>query len=239
MKLNQNIMLAAALISLTVEVNAASTVTYSYYTATGQSDTSWVAVTGYQSIVAGNAGGASTTFGTVTWGAMTVGSLETSANSVTINYSAPGIAWAIPNGTFYAGGPSLLTNGAYSSTLQQSGVDYMITLSGLTVGKDYKVQFVLADNRDNTGYATILSKGGNVTGDSAETLYSYTDGKFAVITASFNADATTAQFQPGQKWGGGGSDATFVSGVQVLAIPEPSTALLGGLGLLALLRRRR
>lgn len=136
-------------------------------------------------------------------------------------------------------GPSLLTNGAYSSTLQQSGVDYMMTLSGLTVGKDYKVQFVLADNRDNTGYATILSKGGNVTGDSAETLYSYTDGKFAVITASFNADATTAQFQPGQKWGGGGSDATFVSGVHVPAIPEPSTALLGGLGLLALLRRRR
>ena len=66
-------------------ITSAAEVTYSSYTATGSADTSWVNVSGYDSIVAGNAGGASTTFGTVTWGAMTSGNLETSANGVTIN----------------------------------------------------------------------------------------------------------------------------------------------------------
>ena len=203
-------------------ITSAAEVTFSSYTATGSADTSWVNVSGYDSIVAGNAGGASTTFGTVTWGAMTSGNLETSANGVTINISAPSVAWASATSGFYSGGPALLNDGAYSGGLQASGVDYTINLSGLTIGKDYKVQFVLADNRDNTGHATILAKGANVTGDSARTRYSYTDGQFAVITASFTADAATAQFQPGQRWGDDVPNATFVSGVQVLAVPTPS-----------------
>ena len=37
---------------------------------------------------------------------------------------------------------------------------------------------------------------------------------------------------------GGGAAATL-NGMQITAIPEPSAALLGGLRLLALLRRRR
>ena len=203
-------------------ITSAAEVTYSSYTATGSDDTSWVNVSGYDSIVAGNAGGASTTFGTVTWGAMTSGNLETSGNGVTINISAPGTSWASAVSGFYAGGPDLLNYGAVTGALQASGVDYMITLSGLTAGKDYKVQFVLADKRANNGYATILSKGANVTGDSSRTRYSYTDGQFAVITASFTADAETAQFQPGQRWGDDVPTATFVSGVQVLAVPTPS-----------------
>jgi len=36
-----------------------------------------------------------------------------------------------------------------------------------------------------------------------------------------------------------GTDATFANALALATIPEPSTALLGGLGLLALLRRRR
>lgn len=36
-----------------------------------------------------------------------------------------------------------------------------------------------------------------------------------------------------------GSDATFANALALATIPEPSTALLGGLGMLALLRRRR
>lgn len=38
---------------------------------------------------------------------------------------------------------------------------------------------------------------------------------------------------------GGAEDISAVAGVQIMLVPEPSTALLGGLGLLALLRRRR
>jgi hypothetical protein len=239
MKLKTTTLAALAALAMAGSASAAATVSYSSYTATGSTDTSWVNVSGYDSIVAGNAGGASTTFGGVTWGAMTSGNLETSANGVTINISAPSVAWALTTSGFYSGGPDLLNNGAYSETLQASGVDYTINLSGFTVGKEYKVQFVLADSRDNSGHATILAKGANVTGDSTRTRYSYTDGQFAVITAFFTADAATAQFQPGQRWGDDVPNSTFISGVQVLAIPEPSAALLGGLGMLCLLRRRR
>lgn len=230
---------AALSLALTGPAFAAATLSYSYYTATGSSDTSWVNVTGYDSIVAGNTGGSNTTFGSVNWLAMTAGNVQTNANGVDINYSAPSQAWALTTGGFYSGGPSLLNDGAYSGALQANGVDYTITLSGLTIGTDYKVQFVLADNRDNNGHATILAKGANVTGDSARYRYSYTDGQFAVITASFTADAATASFQPGQRWGDDVPSATFLSGIQVLAVPEPSTALLGGIGMLALLRRRK
>jgi hypothetical protein len=230
---------AALSLALAGPALAVATVSYSYYTATGQSDTSWVNVTGYESIVAGNVGGGSTTFGSVNWQSMTIGNVQTTANGVNINYSAPGKAWATATSGFYSGGPSLLNNGAFSSSLQSSGVDFTISLSGLIIGKDYKIQFVLADNRDNAGHATLLAKGANVTGDSARYRYSYTDGQFAVITASFTADATSAQFQPGQRWGNDVPNATFLSGIQVLAVPEPSAALLGGLGMLALLRRRR
>lgn len=240
MKLKTTPLATLAALTLAVPAFAAATVSYSYYTATGSSDTSWVNVTGYDSTVAGNVGGsATTTFGAVDWLPMTVGNVSTTANGVLVHYAAAGVAWASTPSGFYSGGPSLLNDGGYSGSLQASGVDFTIDLSGLTVGKDYKIQFVLADNRDNNGYATILAKGATVTGDSARYRYSYTAGQFAVITASFTADATTAQFQPGQRWGDAVPNATFLSGIQVLAVPEPSTALLGGLGMLALLRRRR
>lgn len=163
---------AAFSLALAGPAFAVATVSYSYYTASGQSDTSWVNVTGYDSIVAGNVGGNTTNFGAVNWLAMTAGNVQTNANGVDINYSAPGQAWATTTGGFYSGGPSLLNDGAYSGSLQANGVDYTITLSGLTIGTEYKVQFVVADNRDNSGHATILATGANVTGDSARYRYS-------------------------------------------------------------------
>lgn len=215
---------ALAAFALTAPTFAAE-VTYSYYTATGQADTSWINVADYDSIVAGNIGGGATTFGSVNWLAMTAGNVQANANGVDVNYSAPGQAWAATASVFYSGGPGLLHNGGYSGAVQANGIDYTVTLSGLTIGEVYKVQFVLADNRDNTGHATILAKGANVTGDSARYRYSYTDGQFAVITASFTADATTASFQPDQRWGDDVPNATFLSAIQVLAYDPPSTTL--------------
>lgn len=228
-------------IAMVGSVSAAATVSYSYYTATGSTDTSWVNVTGYSSIVAGNAGGASTSYGGVDWGAMLPGNVQTSGNGVEINISAPNADWAAATSGFYTGEPyqELLNNGAYSSSLQYTDVDYTINLSGLTVGMQYLVQFVMADNRANHGHTTILAKGGDVSGDSNRYRYSYSDGQYAVISASFTADAATARFQAGQRWGDDVPDGTFISGVQVLAVPEPSAALLGGLGMLCMLRRRR
>ena len=59
-----------------------------------------------------------------------------------------------------------------------------------------------------------------------------------MVTARFTPSAgdTNFSFRPLIN---GGSLGLQVNAVQVLTIPEPSAALLGGLGLLALLRRRR
>ncbi len=217
---------ALALVALVLVASASaasSPVTYSYYTATGSSDTSWAIVDGYDSIVAGNAGGDSTSFGGVTWLPMLSDSVYCTANGVSLYYSARGVAWAATSDGFYTGGPDLLNYGGYSLGLQGSGVDYTIELTDLTIGKNYKIQFVMADTRDDNGYATIFAKGAYVTGNSERTLSSYTNGQFAVITATFTATGTSAQFQPGQDWNAGASNATFVSGIQVLAAPQTVT----------------
>ena len=51
MKLKSSSLTAIAALALADSTFAAATVSYSYYTASGQSDTSWVNVTGYDSIV--------------------------------------------------------------------------------------------------------------------------------------------------------------------------------------------
>ncbi|MFU8893502.1 MAG: PEP-CTERM sorting domain-containing protein [Luteolibacter sp.] len=57
-----------------------------------------------------------------------------------------------------------------------------------------------------------------------------------------NTDVTfsdTAKFRFAQDTGGSFDSASYLDDIVISAIPEPSTALLGSLGLLALLRRRR
>jgi hypothetical protein len=62
-------------------------------------------------------------------------------------------------------------------------------------------------------------------------------GRGHFVTGTFTANATTQDFlftdtSPTQS-------TTLLNAFQLRAIPEPSAALLGGLGMLALLRRRR
>lgn len=67
--------------------------------------------------------------------------------------------------------------------------------------------------------------------------YELIDGTFSIDFGStaYLSEATAYDFENGKK-------GYFTSGslkAVIVAVPEPSTALLGGLGLLALLRRRR
>ncbi|MCF7676406.1 MAG: PEP-CTERM sorting domain-containing protein [Akkermansiaceae bacterium] len=83
-----------------------------------------------------------------------------------------------------------------------------------------------------TGSGTSSINQLTVQGEPAWTQYGFT---FTPDTAA-TATITLGNVYDG---GTGDNDGVFLDNVSVTAIPEPTTALLGGLGLLALLRRRR
>jgi hypothetical protein len=115
------------------------------------------------------------------------------------------------------------------------------TLNGLTVGQQYELQFWVADYRQfppNTYARSLTLTAGNTSG---ALTYLQTDGSGlnlgsisgSYILGTFTADNSlqTITITAG--------DSVQLNALQLRAIPEPSAALLGGLGMLALLRRRR
>jgi hypothetical protein len=131
------------------------------------------------------------------------------------------------------------------------------SFSGLTVGNTYQFQVWYSDDgsaANNIGLvlggATYLNAGSavtptiNVAGTAllrAEVGAENGPGQFA--TGSFVADQTT-QTLIGRAYTNlnstpGTTGNVTINAYQLRAIPEPAAALLGGLGLLALLRRRR
>jgi hypothetical protein len=235
---------ALAAFTLAGAASAATTISYSYQTISNSTDTSWVAPSGATSIKAMNMGsGGNTSFGGVTW--LTTNAIFESYNSaapIGMYYHSPGQAWGSRYDGFYAAqtGSGILWEGTYSN-LQANGVDFRVELSNFTVGQEYLVQFVVADTRVGETGRTITLDGysANIASqDSSAFQYAYTDGKFAVVTARFTPAAgdTSFEFRPLVN---GGSAGLQLNAIHILSIPEPSSALLGGLGLLALLRRRR
>jgi hypothetical protein len=157
------------------------------------------------------------------------------------------------DGTFTAG---------YSRTTP-ANVWATVNFTGLTFGNTYEIQIWASDTNTILGDAAnkglLLGNGAaNVNPDvnnDTMLLYEYADGAGAGVqglggqygTGTFVANATTQSFNvrtynnllttPSAT-----STDHFSNGWQIRdlgVIPEPSTALLGGLGLLALLRRRR
>jgi len=107
------------------------------------------------------------------------------------------------------------------------------TLSNLTIGQTYLVQFLVADNRSYIGPVSrsqTITAGGNTSG----TLTFGIDApSFASsVIGTFVADATSLDFTFN-------STSTQVNAIFVAAVPEPQVAMLGALGLLVAIRRRR
>lgn len=222
----------AATFALATSAQGAAVVTYTNYTAVNAADTSWIVTpAGGTEIAAFNVGGNATSYGGVSW-------LSTFPSSGVLNtdtqidfyYHQPNVAWAPTVSTFYSGGPALLHDGAY----WPSNTNGVVDLRGFTIGQDYLVQFVFADTRYDGGTMQVQAVSG-VTGNSTTATYSYTNGQYLVVNAQFKADTADTLWIPSANGGGGEQ----LNGIRIVAIPEPSAALLGGLGILGLLRRRR
>jgi hypothetical protein len=102
-------------------------------------------------------------------------------------------------------------------------------LSGLSSGTQYTVQFFSSAPDEN-----ILSNSRIASGGVDSPFFgSHLGGETRYIVATFTADSGSQSFTIT------GTEPSYSALVIGTAIPEPSTALLGPLGLLGLLRRRR
>jgi MYXO-CTERM domain-containing protein len=165
-----------------------------------------------------------------------------------------GIVWYMTSAVWGSGGPSgggaRLVNVNGNKTISQS--------FSVTVGTEYTVSY-WEKLRGGGGYmfTTLSLDAGTVTGTDGSPV-GVSSGPASSITQTtavnnawtqhsfkFTPDTNaiaTLTFGNDYLAGGGGhgdNDGTFVDLVSVTSIPEPSAALLGGLGMLALLRRRK
>lgn len=150
-----------------------------------------------------------------------------------------------------ASGPSVPSNfGSYDPAngswwLNINVADSQFVLAGgtlLTGNDDWNVHI-----KDSLGNTVFGPAGENTPGGINTGVNSREVGKLeeshgtildwqAVTPSSGYSDGTSSSFGSENVWGGGSNEQDFSS---LRVIPEPSTALLGGLGLLALLRRSR
>lgn len=182
------------------------------------------------------------------------GSISTSITTVNSGGTLGGIGTvgvlnAASGGTVAPGsGPGILAAG---NTNLQLGSTFAVDINGATVSTLY-------DQLNVTGTVTLggalaVSMGGGYTpGTNALFFILNNDGGDAIVGGSVFSNAPTnggTYTFGGQKFeisyfgdytGGGAGTFTGGNDVVLRAIPEPNVAaLLGGLGLLALLRRRR
>jgi len=201
----------------------AAEVSFSSYTTSGPADTSWVVTdAGVASINFGGSDVAS--FGSVAWeGSQTnghnPGETYATVGAYAVYHSNPSIAWANnAAATFHqnSGAASVLSDGTWTSGYAQ------LDINGLVPGKTYSARFIVADDRA-VGARTISidALGGN-TGSSGAVRYAYTDGRYAVITATWTADSTSATFANPVN---GGSSGTQINGFQIVEVPVLSSSL--------------
>ena len=127
--------------------------------------------------------------------------------------------------------------GTYSLNLTQGDPNYAsavsTTVTGLTVGQNYTLSFDTAVRSGTPGSPSMTVK---VDGATLDTITAAVGTSYVTKSYVFTAAGPTASLLfdyagTVNTWG------FMLDNVNV--VPEPSAALLGGLGLLALLRRRR
>lgn len=226
---------ALAAIAMTGPAMAA-TVTYSSYTASGPTDASWViADTAGGSA---NFGGSDTTFGGVAFEGNQTNGHDASETYVSvagynIYHSIPGSSWATNQTGYYPTAPAL---GLLNTGTFISGSGVTIDINGLTAGQEYLAKFVFANSNIGAENSTMtLTSGAGDTGSSGSQRFGYSDGQYLVVTARWVENGSGITFLPSINGGSGSS----LNAVQIVAVPEPSSALFSAFAAFALFRRRR
>lgn len=178
------------------------------------------------------------TTGTLVYAENTGGSAQTFDG---INFNAGTINFGGTANVFFATQSQLVRDGTFGS----AGVANTVTLGTgslptLTIGQEYQVQLLVFDGRNTTGQAgRYIRVDGTNMGVYANGVTGVTWGPGLLVTGTFVADATTQSFTMEAFNANNTSAGGQLNALVLHAIPEPSVALLGGLGVLGLLRRRR
>ena len=127
-----------------------------------------------------------------------------------------------------------------------SPVEMTLKLTGLVANLDYEIGFFTANvGAGQTTHSffegasisdpliTTFTTSGN------QNTYSTWSPGVIFLMNSGNDGEISVTIQATQNTGGNEQSRLTLDGISVVAIPEPSVALLGGLGILTLLRRRR
>lgn len=176
--------------------------------------------------------------------ATTIDLSYSSFNTWSIQGSHPGVDGdgsynkELLNGYLNAGpagwNPSVTASSVAISQISYANYNIIVYFSADAAGREGS-----ATNGTSTYYFSSLGAGSlaganaTLTQATSTTTSDYAGANYAVFSGLTGSSQTiTVQMRDNDEWGG-------IAGFQVVAVPEPSAALLGGLSLFGLLRRRR